>query len=577
MDERVPRLESEIRRLTQSLAAVERRVASLEAMLAGTAARSAIGAIPPIPTEATSDGKLPVGRASAAGAPVDLVPEDGIQAVLALAGRTLIVLGGAYLLRALTEARLFSAPVGVTLGLLYAGVWLAAAARARGEATAAWHAIAASLISLPIVWEATFRFGLLSPAGSAGTLGLFAAAALAIAAAKRYEPVAWIGVTGVTFCSIAVAVATGGFVSHAILIIALGVATLWLGYVFDWLALRWPIAAVATAMVAGVTIRGVAGLEPLAAFVVQVLFFGAYLGSFAVRTLFLGRAVIPFEVAQSIAVIAVGFGGAVYLSAGNGANVGALGLLALGFGTAGYGVAFAFVEKRRPARNFFFYAAVALTYMMVGAPLVLGQSGASILFAALGTVAAMAARRVPRVTLTWHCVAYLLAAAAASGLIVLSTSSLLQRSGVGWAGVGVAQALTLGAIAVSAWLLVPGAAGLQPGHRVPRAVLLATVVWTAAGAIVAILAAASPVVDAGWLAALRTVVLVAAVILLCQGRATATAERAWLVYALLAVAAVKLVMDDLPHGRPTTLMIGLAAYGAALVIVPRALRRSGEL
>ena len=47
-----------------------------------------------------------------------------------------------------------------------------------------------------------------------------------------------------------------------------------------------------------------------------------------------------------------------------------------------------------------------------------------------------------------------------------------------------------------------------------------------------------------------------------------------LAYPVLAFSALKLLFEDLPHGRPSTLVATFVLYGAALMIVPRLLRSS---
>ncbi|MFA6112007.1 MAG: hypothetical protein WDA75_24885, partial [Candidatus Latescibacterota bacterium] len=82
-----------------------------------------------------------------------------------LLGRTCIVFGGAYLLRALTETGRLPGTAGVIIGLLYSLTWLIAADRtaAARPLSAQFHGVTAMLVGLPIVWEASARFGLLSP------------------------------------------------------------------------------------------------------------------------------------------------------------------------------------------------------------------------------------------------------------------------------------------------------------------------------------------------------------------------------------------------------------------------------
>jgi hypothetical protein len=81
-------------------------------------------------------------------------------------------------------------------------------------------------------------------------------------------------------------------------------------------------------------------------------------------------------------------------------------------------------------------------------------------------------------------------------------------------------------------------------------------------------------VDAGILAAIRTGVLaVAAIVVAGVGRHARFREWDWLVYPLLVGIGVKVVAQDFMHGRPATLFVALALYGAALIMAPRVRRR----
>ena len=82
--------------------------------------------------------------------------------------------------------------------------------------------------------------------------------------------------------------------------------------------------------------------------------------------------------------------------------------------------------------------------------------------------------------------------------------------------------------------------------------------------------------DAAIVATLRTALLVAGALLLAwAGGARRFVEAAWLVYPLLVVIGVKLLFEDLRAGRPATLFLAFALYGAALIVGPR-LKRRGE-
>ena len=52
------------------------------------------------------------------------LPATPAQQWLALVGRTLVILGGAYLLRALTNSHVLPVQAGIAAGLLYGAPWL---------------------------------------------------------------------------------------------------------------------------------------------------------------------------------------------------------------------------------------------------------------------------------------------------------------------------------------------------------------------------------------------------------------------------------------------------------------------
>lgn len=575
VDRELLHLSEEVRRLSGSVSAMERRLALLEAALATVGPFPLTDRIPQTPRPARES--TPVAAVEAP------EPSSGLQRLVALAGRSLLVLGGAYFLRALTEAHLVPVAIGVLAGLLYAAFWIATAARTREQDSATMHALTATLIVLPILWEASMKFALVTPPAGAGILGMFAAAGLVVAAGHRHEAIAWIVALAAAMAAVVLGVSTRGFVSYSVLLTLLGVTTVWLGYTFDWVLLRWPVAVLATAMMVGVSYRGAVGQDTLAAFLLQVLFFGAYLGSFAARTLFLGRAVIPFEVFQSVCVIVVGYGGAVYVTAVTGANVATIGLLGVAFGLAAYAVAFTFVGLRSPTRNGFFYGALALTFMIGGLPLAIGQLPAAVVYATLGILAAVLARRLSRWTLTLHCTTYFIAAAAASGLLAAATTGLVGGADQPWPDMTAIQAVAFGAIVAGAlWPLPRGWESLGSWEHAPRAILTALVAWIAAGALDAVLApSVVPVkaaggLDAGPLAALRTTVLVGTAVVLSRARLDMRfASAGTLVYPLLVLLAVKLLLEDMRLGRPATLFVALGVYGAALIVVPRLMRQRG--
>jgi hypothetical protein len=132
--------------------------------------------------------------------------------------------------------------------------------------------------------------------------------------------------------------------------IALGVATLWIGYGADWVLLRWPVALVADLMVLALALRVTSGSwpdPPARVIAVQLLLLTGHLASVAARTLLRGRDVNVFEVVQTGAALALGFGGAVYVAQATGFGTATLAAMNLLFGAGCYSVAFAFLARQQ--------------------------------------------------------------------------------------------------------------------------------------------------------------------------------------------------------------------------------------
>jgi len=65
-------------------------------------------------------------------------------------------------------------------------------------------------------------------------------------------------------------------------------------------------------------------------------------------------------------------------------------------------------------------------------------------------------------------------------------------------------------------------------------------------------------------------VLVAGTLLLAwAGRRENWREAGWLAYPVLVATGFKVLLEDLPGGRPATLFVSFGLYGLALILVPR--------
>ena len=566
--------------LCESLEQLERRVAALERALAGAA--------------------VPVGAAGASLLPPSgdvEAPADATQAsawttfgTVTLVGRTLIALGGGYLLRALTEDAIVPPTVGVVSGFVYALFWLALAARTGtgpARASALFHGLTAALVAYPLAWETTARFALVTPTGGAVVLVVFTALMLLTARRCRLEALAWIGALAGTSTAIVLAVATTAFIPYTLVVTLIGVAALWLGYVDEWVGIRWPVAAAADLLVLLVTLRAldpdvVQAAMPVVA--LQMFVLAAYLASFVARTLVLGREVIPFEVTQSAGAMAVCFGGALAVLSHAGATATPLGLAALVLGAGAYAFAFVFVEPRRHWRNLAFFTSLAVAFSVAGVVIVLSRPAAILVIGAMAILCAEWARRTGRLTLAVHATTYAAVMAWLSGLAGEAGFALVASPSTAWPPLTLTMLLTLAIVfACVTWPVPERLGNLESGTaRTLRLVRLGLLAAIGAGVAVALsvpllTAPAGAGAHAGIVATLRTTILAAIAILIAAlPRRASEIERNWLAYGLLAVIGLKLLGEDLPRGRPATLFIALAVYGAALIVIPRLARAAGR-
>ena len=567
MAEPISELEARVAELAAAQERLAERVRVLEARAAGRVAS--------VPLR--SPGAARAARPD--GAAVDHLPASRH---LALAGATLVALAGAFVLRAITDAGVVPAVVGVALGLAYAALLLVLAARGGAAPVAVYRGLAALLVALPLLAEATTRFRLLSPAAGAAGLAVFSAAAIAVAARRRLLALAWFVELGAIATALSLAFATDRLAPALAALVLLGVVALWLGYVLDWFHLRWPIALVVDVAMLVLAARAVApgaAEGPRTAIAVQGFFMAAYLGSIAVRTLLLRRAVVDFEVVQTAAMIAVGLGGAAFVTLRTGSGALPLGALCGIFAVASYAVAFAFVERRqRGSDNFQFYASAALVFAVASTALVLSGPALALAWASLAVVAAAAARARHRLTLAAHASLFAVLAAIHAGALSRVALTMLATPSSPWPRTPAPLPWVVVAMAAVTWLTagVP-LAPPRPHQRAPRCALLATLALSAIGLalgwLVPLFGGPGPAAGAWPLATIRTAVLVAGVLLLAwAGRRERWHEAGWLAYPLLGLAGLKLLLDDLVHSGPAALVVAFGLYGGALILVPR-LRR----
>jgi len=556
----------EIRDLTRAMRALEDRVARLESPSVA-AAPSPVTVLPPDNDDLEEFPPVP-------------------QALLRsppFVGRLLLVLGGAYLLRALTEGEQVLPAVGAGLGYVYGLVWLVFAHRAGrlGKAYAAtWHGVSAAMITLPLVWETSARFGILSFPVAAALLAAAAILALAIAWRHRLAELAGLFTVGAGAVALVTLLPNGDAVlpMNAALV-AIGVVAHWVGRTRGWLAPPWcgGLAAVAGGLLLAARTLSNTGPDPAYAMALLLLLFISYVASIVVSALRGWHRLDVYDGVQTVLVLLVGFEGASRIAQQTGTGQPVLGLATLAVAVVIYLRAFTVLDRER-RRCFQYLTSLALVLVLTGSAGLLEHP--TIPWSLLSVATLLTGRRLGRATLGVHAVTYAVAALLASGVL----AEILAA----WATIGselphtLQSWLAIGAVAATAlWPVASSRAESVVWGRAARGAALVLLLVTLGGlalrGVVALLPSTLGESGVAWQAAARTVVVaVLAVGAALIARRSGLRLLGRLVPVVLAAGAVKLAFEDLPNGRPASLAISFGAFGAALILAPRILRARPE-
>jgi hypothetical protein len=513
---------------------------------------------------------------------------------VALVGRTLMVLGGAYLLRAVTDSGLIPGSAGALVGLAYAVWWLLLAYRTAAapgkRVSAAFHAVAALLIAYPLIWETTTRLDVFSAAVGAVLLVGFYGVGFAVTWRSGLTEIAWTNTLLAVTTALALLVATHDLIVFTLTLLLFASATELRAYRRRWPGLRWPVALgldAAVLVMVSIVARpeglpeGYAPVSLSVAFVLVVILPVLYLSSIAIRTLVRDRKVTGFEIVQAVVALAIGVGGALELGEAIGLEPIVVGSPLLLLGAAGYGAAFAFIDRTSGrGRNFYFYTSFAVVLTLLGTRMVLSGVVLPITWCALALAALWLGGFFDRITLRYHGAAYLTASAIVSGLLPSVHDSLIAHAADAWRPTTWVSFLVAAAVTAGYGLLVANRKE-NPSWvaLLPQAIVAGLLAWISAGVVTMWLAgdlahAPGPDADVASLATSRTAVLcILAVIMAWGARKYALRELGWLVYPLLVGEGMRLLLEDLRYGRSSTLFVTLALYGGALVATSSLMRK----
>ena len=569
---------TESKLLAAEVARQGQRIAELEARIEGLESRFADGQI-------ERADERPRRQRSVESAPLATTPNPWMVGLPALAGRTIMVLGGAFFLRALTETGTLPAGPGVAVGIAYALAWVGMAdraARAGRPLDATAHGLATTLIALPLVWETTTRFGLLSPTVSAFTLTGVAGAVLGVAWLRRLGLLAWIVTLAATMTGVALLFATKSLPLFSVALSVLAVASLAASFHRKWYGLRWPAAiALDVLVVLAMYLIGRTNYEwlrPHEVAAVQLLMTATYLGIIGVRTIVMGHPTREFGIVQSALVLVVGFEGARRVLGAEHAWAGAFAPVALGLAVACYTAAFARFERDASQRaSWAWYVTLGTLLAAYSTRLLVEGHVVGLVWGTLALAGAYLGQRDDRAAVRWNTMAVALASALGSGIAGSAYLAFFGANPSQWLQVA-APVWGTAALCLAAWILSRWTHEVDDDPRdrtFPALTLLAIGAIGLGTGLVVVLgppvsAVGSDSADAGALAVLRTAVVCASALVFASlSRVRRHPELVWAAYGALAAAACKIVVDDLPNGRAMTMFLSFIVFGGAMIVAPR--------
>ena len=554
-----------IEQLTQQVRDLERRVLTLEQRMANPMlAQTASLENPPIATD------------------IDLPGFEWTASVVALAGRALLGIAGAYLLRALTDVGVLPRSIGIQVGLAYSVTWLYLAARSteQRKVAAAINALTSVLILGPLLWEAIIRFQVISTWSEAVVLAAFSATALALTWRRRNMIAARIAIPACALFVAILLVATHDLLPFTLALLAIAAITEFAACGDRDLNERWLVAGLACSSVLlfnyivtrpGGIPEGYAPIPLRSALVIQGLFIAIYTASTLARTFLQHRPFTIFETLLAIAVFLVGVGGALQVSRQDSAALIAVALFALTAGATCYAISFGVLAREGDRnRNFYIYATFALLLVIAGSRLMFSGSVLPMVCLALALASCWAGLRAEQHILQLHGGIYLLLVMSASGLGALSLGQFFGTGGASYPFSGAVLAI---AVTLLCYVALTRSKFSRWDHWFAALVISASLAFMIAGLALRTLILAWPSRTAP-LATLGTGVLtLLAVGLAWIGVRQARSELIWLMYAFMTVAAYKLLTQDFRQEQTLPLVVSLLLYGGTLMLLPRILRK----
>ncbi len=551
-------------RLAAKLDALEQRVCALEH---SAGAMSSTAEQQPRPTAAVKGGET--------------LPLATTVGVFSLLGKAMLGIAGAYLLRAMAESNAAPSAAVAAVAIAYALAWLVWASRAKSGdwLTGTIYACTSALILAPMLWELMLRFSVLTAPAAATMVAGFVVAASVLAWKRELVPVLWVGNLTAAALALGLAIASreiAPFIGVLLVMVLIGEygalrgresgvrvlvslaadAAIWaLIFIYsspESTRASYPQLGAATLIAPGVILFLIVGVSVI------------------LRTVAARKRITVFETMQTMAAFLLAACSLMYFGPASSAVV--FGVVCLVLAGAGYAVTVMRFSGAEERRNLVVFASWSGALMLAGSLMCLPAKVQSPWLGTWGVAASWAGARMLRLHLELHGLAFLLAAAAGSGLLNWMLGELAGTSPD--AAVLAVYFITFCAIACYAGAVRNRSEGWRQQAMAIAFAALATAAVTAllVQGLMG-LVALKVIPGAHHLAFIRTLTICLTAMGLAFGGARwGRAELTKIAYATLGLLAVKLALEDLRHGQLAFIAGSIFLFAITLIVVPRVAR-----
>lgn len=543
-----------VEQLTQNLEALERRVTALESERHAPASLVAAETVPVEPSTISP-------------------PQE--KSPFSILGKSMLGIAGAYLLRALAESSGVARTPIVAVAIIYAFSWLIPSIRTKSRAARVAWACTSAVILLPMLWELTLRLALLPITITATVLAAFAVVASALSWKNRSAEVASVAAVGASAAAPALALATHNLVPILIALLFMTLASEIAAVRYRVFAMRWIVAGCADFVVfAFIWVYGSsqavrADYPPVSASLFLILPLALLLISgvgACTQTLLLRQRISFAEITQTLVAFLLAVYAVMVFSPGPGARF--VGMFCLVAAAVGYAVAFIIFLRASALRNFHVYATGGLLLLLAGCSLSFRPLSMQASFTCLAVVLTLLSLLTAHLTLGYHGLACLLAAAVSSHQMAWAAHAIAD-------GFPVSCPVMIYFVSIST--LFCGVAAFRVpaqsrGGRLLRLLDGGLALISAAALLVWMMvriAAPGLAPTAEHLALLRTCTACLLTLALAwRGVHGRSRELIWLSWTALAFLAVKLLVEDLRHGHLGFAAASIFIFAITLLIVP---------